>query len=250
MTWSPHLIDLTRPMTRDTIIELAGKIVAEDSPYNAVEVSWLRNWDTDNGTLCQWTLNDHFGTHLDAPIHTVPHGASVDKVDIDRLIGEAVVIDCSFANGRGLTGEDFERAKPGVQPGDIVLIYSAEQAGSLEDFVRKQTYVTPDGATWLVKKGIKAVGVEPFGFEHLYEGLFVHKYYEKSTPPPHWPAIRGSAAPGDGPYCSNSLDVIEKVRAWGPAVILSDGDVVFQPRKIQRSGLWDAVGGQCADLHP
>jgi arylformamidase len=188
MTWSPHLIDLTRPMTRETIIELAGKIVAEDSPYNAVEVSWLRNWDTDNGTLCQWTLNDHFGTHLDAPIHTVPHGASVDKVDIDRLIGEAVVIDCSFATGRGLTGEDFERAKPGVQPGDIVLIYSAEQAGSLEDFVRKQTYVTPDGATWLVKKGIKAVGVEPFGFEHLYEGLFVHKYYEKSTPPPHWPA--------------------------------------------------------------
>jgi hypothetical protein len=30
----------------------------------------------------------------------------------------------------------------------------------------------------------------------------------------------------------------------GPTVILSDGDVVFQPRKIQRSGLWDAVGGR------
>jgi FMN phosphatase YigB (HAD superfamily) len=41
----------------------------------------------------------------------------------------------------------------------------------------------------------------------------------------------------------NSLDVIEKVRAWGPAVILSDGDVVFQPRKIERSALWEAVGG-------
>ncbi len=41
----------------------------------------------------------------------------------------------------------------------------------------------------------------------------------------------------------NSLDVIEKVRTWGPAVILSDGDVVFQPRKIERSALWEAVGG-------
>ena len=41
----------------------------------------------------------------------------------------------------------------------------------------------------------------------------------------------------------NALDVIEKVRAWGPAVILSDGDVVFQPRKIERSALWEAVGG-------
>ncbi len=38
-----------------------------------------------------------------------------------------------------------------------------------------------------------------------------------------------------------ALDVIARLRRWGPTVILSDGDVVFQPLKIQRSGLWDAV---------
>ena len=42
----------------------------------------------------------------------------------------------------------------------------------------------------------------------------------------------------------NSLDAIEHVKQWGPAVILSDGDVVFQPRKVQRSGLWEAVEGR------
>jgi hypothetical protein len=41
-----------------------------------------------------------------------------------------------------------------------------------------------------------------------------------------------------------SLDVIERLRGWGPTVILSDGDVVFQPRKVERSGLWEAVGGE------
>jgi len=41
----------------------------------------------------------------------------------------------------------------------------------------------------------------------------------------------------------NSLDVIEHVKQWGPAVILSDGDVVFQPRKVDRSGLGEAVDG-------
>jgi hypothetical protein len=41
-----------------------------------------------------------------------------------------------------------------------------------------------------------------------------------------------------------SLDVIEHLSAWGPTVILSDGDVVFQPRKVERSGLWDAVQGR------
>ena len=41
----------------------------------------------------------------------------------------------------------------------------------------------------------------------------------------------------------NSLDVIEKCAEIGTVVILTDGDVVFQPRKIERSGLFEAVGG-------
>jgi FMN phosphatase YigB (HAD superfamily) len=38
----------------------------------------------------------------------------------------------------------------------------------------------------------------------------------------------------------NSLDAIEHCKQWGPPVILSDGDVVFQPRKVDRSGLLEA----------
>jgi FMN phosphatase YigB (HAD superfamily) len=41
-----------------------------------------------------------------------------------------------------------------------------------------------------------------------------------------------------------ALDVVEHLGAWGPTVILSDGDVVFQPRKVERSGLWEAVEGR------
>lgn len=41
-----------------------------------------------------------------------------------------------------------------------------------------------------------------------------------------------------------SLDVLELFRSWGRTVLLSDGDVVFQPRKVERSGLSEAVDGQ------
>ena len=41
----------------------------------------------------------------------------------------------------------------------------------------------------------------------------------------------------------DSLDVIEHVKQWGAAVLLTDGDVVFQPRKVDRSGLYEAVEG-------
>ncbi len=39
-------------------------------------------------------------------------------------------------------------------------------------------------------------------------------------------------------------EAIEHLGSFGTPVVLSDGDVVFQPRKIQRSGLWDAVQGR------
>jgi len=41
----------------------------------------------------------------------------------------------------------------------------------------------------------------------------------------------------------HALKVVEHVRQWGTPVILSDGDAVFQPRKIARSGLWDVFKG-------
>jgi FMN phosphatase YigB (HAD superfamily) len=41
-----------------------------------------------------------------------------------------------------------------------------------------------------------------------------------------------------------SLDAVAHVASFGQTVILSDGDVVFQPRKVERAGLWDAFGGR------
>jgi class 3 adenylate cyclase len=59
--------------------------------------------------------------------------------------------------------------------------------------------------------------------------------------------LRASSFLIDYPFANRlfpqSLDVLERARELGPAVILSDGDAVFQQRKIERSGLMEAVGG-------
>jgi hypothetical protein len=44
-------------------------------------------------------------------------------------------------------------------------------------------------------------------------------------------------------FASGGLPVLERLRTWGQTVILSDGDVVFQPRKVERSGIYKAVAG-------
>jgi FMN phosphatase YigB (HAD superfamily) len=52
----------------------------------------------------------------------------------------------------------------------------------------------------------------------------------------------------DYPFASrlypSAIKVLERLKNWAPTVILSDGDVVFQPRKVERAGLSDAVDGR------
>jgi FMN phosphatase YigB (HAD superfamily) len=74
----------------------------------------------------------------------------------------------------------------------------------------------------------------------------LQRYRVENPHDPHF--VRLSFFMVDYPFANRlypgSLDVIERFRGWGRVVLLSDGDVVFQPRKIQRSGLFEAVDGQ------
>src|SRR5438270_1145275 len=47
----------------------------------------------------------------------------------------------------------------------------------------------------------------------------------------------------------DSLDAVEHVKQWGKAVVLSDGDVVFQPLKVERSGISESVDGVLVYIH-
>lgn len=74
----------------------------------------------------------------------------------------------------------------------------------------------------------------------------LQRYRVEQPRDPH--LLRASSFLIDYPFANRlypgSLDAIEHVQRWGPAVILTDGDVVFQPRKVERSGLLDAVDQQ------
>jgi arylformamidase len=185
-----QIIDLTRPMTAQTLVELGGRKVREGWMVKEIEVRWLRSWeDGDNTTQCTWTMSDHFGTHVDAPIHVIKGAPAIDQLDLSRLVGPAVVLDLSFAQGRGITAADLDAAQPQPRPGDIVLIYIGEPAGTIEEYLMHQTYVTVEGAQWLVEHQVGAVGVETACFEHGYQRTVIDRCYEPSEHNP-WPAHR------------------------------------------------------------
>lgn len=185
MAWSPRVIDLTRPMTDATLVELAGReMVDEASDAYKLRRTWHQSWDASTLANCHWEMFDHFGTHVDAPLHMLRDGKSIDQLPADSFFGEAIVLDCRFAQGRGITAQDLEVALPGVERGDIVLICSAEPPATLDSYVLDQTYVTASAAQWLVEAGAKAVGLEAWSLEHSYENEHIDGYLDPTTPNP------------------------------------------------------------------
>jgi arylformamidase len=188
--WQFQLIDLSRPVTEETAVRLFGDLGSDD--YGRVEVRYLADWSTASGSVARFEIFDHIGTHMDAPYHTNEDGVTLEGVDISRLIGEAVVLDLYRGDvDYGYTAKDLAGAEPEIREGDIVLIHSGYRDVEKATDRIKQTYLTVEAAEWLVERGVKSVGCEPAGIEHLPDGYFVHKWYAKDTPnPPSWPAHR------------------------------------------------------------
>jgi kynurenine formamidase len=189
--WSFELIDLTRPLTVETVDALFGDLVAngENQYFRDLSVDVAADYTRTNAYSCTLRIPDHVATHVDAPIHTVPGGAFLEGVDLHRLIGEAVCLDLDRGGAHyGYTADDLEEAGAEVRPGDIVLIYSGFQDAAPGERMR-QTYLTPGAAEWLVEHGAAAVGLEPASPDPVWAGLYEYGWGEVDGPnPPPWPA--------------------------------------------------------------
>lgn len=84
------IVDLTYSFDEKTIYWPTSK------PFTWEKESWGRSggfWYT----AARYSASEHGGTHLDAPIHFAEGGATVDEIPLEKLVGEAVVIDISEA---------------------------------------------------------------------------------------------------------------------------------------------------------
>jgi kynurenine formamidase len=187
------VIDLTRPLTGATIIALLGDSVAgpEWERYRRIEVETQQSLAEANSAIFRISLADHVGTHVDAPSHVFADGADAAALDIARLCGDAVVLDLTSDDpDHGYTAGDLASAAPPIRRGDIVLIYSGYRDCGPADRIH-QTYLTPGGAAWLVEAGVKAVGCEPGGLEHGWDGLHVEHWDDPVLGGPDpWPVHR------------------------------------------------------------
>lgn len=176
-----HWLDLSHAYSEETLYWPTSDTFHRETVFEG---------HTDGGwyyTAYSFTTAEHGGTHIDAPIHFFEGRKTVDQLDIDQLIGPAIVIDVSVAVSGNpdyqVSARDIElwEALHGTIPqGSIVLINTgfASRWPDAEAYLgtaeRGEAAVKSlhfpglheQGARLLVARGIKAVGLDTASIDH------------------------------------------------------------------------------------
>jgi arylformamidase len=140
-------------------------IYAGDAP---MKFDFLKDMRKGDGfTLSAYSLGAHSGTHIDAPMHFVRDGASIDKVALEPLIGPARVIDIPDSVQAITAAELAKHDLKGVER--VIFRTRSSLHGWMHNstFHRDFAYVAPDAAQQLAAAGVKLVGIDYISAEQF-----------------------------------------------------------------------------------
>ncbi len=111
-----------------------------------------------DANVTRFAASVHIGTHIDAPLHFLADGASVDALPLEQLIGPAEVIDLRHVEA--ITAEALAQAN--IPSNAQRLLFKTRNAALWQrpTFQRDYVAITPDGAEWLVAHGVRVVGID------------------------------------------------------------------------------------------
>lgn len=146
-------VDVTAPLDMATTPTYPGD--------TRLKFELLRSFDRgDKVTLSSYLMTAHAGTHVDAPLHFVAKGASIDEVPLSTLIGPARVIDCS---PEAHAIDAAELGKHNWRGAKRILFRTRNSRNSWmidPNFHEDFTYIAPDAAQLLADSGIELVGID------------------------------------------------------------------------------------------
>lgn len=124
-----------------------------ESLYNAAD---------HGASVTEFSLVTHVGTHVDAPSHVYPDGATIDEIPLERFSGEAVVVDVSRPEPDEITVADVESADVEVRAGDIVLIYTGWGSKFGTEEYDPHPWLAEEVADYLVERDVKLAAIDAF----------------------------------------------------------------------------------------
>lgn len=143
----------------------------------APPVEFARRLDIGRGDAVNDTnmsCNVHTGTHIDAPLHHLPDGASVADLPLEALIGPAVVMDLAEADV--VTAETLERLSLPVSTQRLLLRTRNSRlwVEGVREFRPDYVALTADAARWIVNQGIRLIGMDYLSVQRYHDGPETH----------------------------------------------------------------------------
>jgi arylformamidase len=137
-----------------------------NAPYEFHAVKRMASGAASN--VSQIVLGTHSGTHVDAPRHFFDEGRTVDELPLEQLVGSCLVADIAVPPGRSpVTAADLEQAVAGRPPERLLLKTPNSRLWGTADFTPDFAYVAPDAAEWMVRSGIRLVGIDYLSIEEF-----------------------------------------------------------------------------------
>lgn len=132
----------------------------------------------DEANVSRLVLTSHTGTHVDAPHHFVHEGLTVDRLRLDLLVGPALIIELNPAEGMAIDLPDLDQVR--VAPNTTRLLLKTRNSLLWErgqtEFEPEYIHLSQNAAEWLVKRGIRLLGVDYLSVEALHsEAHHVHR---------------------------------------------------------------------------
>lgn len=155
---APQLIPCTEPWLEisHTITEDLARIPVFPEP----RIRRIRSLPQAVANLTELCMVAHHGTHVDAPIHYISDGPSMDEVPLDRLYGQGVVWRIDLGPNGVIRPEDFEAARPRMKASDIVILDTCSARHVNTDSYWDHPTVSGEAAEWLVRQGAKILAID------------------------------------------------------------------------------------------
>jgi len=115
----------------------------------------------------------HTGTHMDAPRHFIEGANGVDKFPLEALVGTAYVLEFDLKPGEHIQAAHLEQA--GLPEKVERVLFKTNNSNlwaNPEVFHENYSALAPDGAEWLVERGVKLVGIDYLSIERFKPGVY------------------------------------------------------------------------------
>lgn len=148
-----EIIDITHTITND--------IPTFHAPWHTnVSITTMGTIDTVGRETKKVVIGTHTGTHMDAPLHFIKNGNTLDKISVEKMIGPVDIIDFSYLEeNHCITLDEIKKAE--IKNNKVIFYYNWSRFWNDKKlFYKNYPYLSAEAVNYLIEKNVELIGMD------------------------------------------------------------------------------------------